>query len=79
LPNPPKIERLYAWIVTEPDGSEGVAGALSPGSNTFHPLVGADRKRIESHREHARAIHRATGFPVRLVCFEHLLEIEKLG
>ena len=78
MAGPPKIERLYAWIVTEPDGGEGLAAALIPGTNTFHPLVGADRQRIESHREHARAIHKSTGFPVRLVCFDHLVELEKL-
>ena len=63
------IERLYAWIATEPDGGEGVCGAYLSGMPGFTPLIGADRARIESLRPHARLVAAKTGCPVRLVEF----------
>jgi hypothetical protein len=61
------IERLYAWIATEPDGGEGLC-AMRLG-DTMMPLVGADRERIESLGPHAAIVARASGCPVRLVEF----------
>ena len=72
-----RIERLYAWIATEPNGREGVPMVNSP-EGGWVPLIGADRDRIESFREHARYYQRQLGCSVRLVCFDHLVEIEKL-
>jgi hypothetical protein len=71
-----RIERLYAWIATEPNGDEGVPAVSS--SLGPVPLIGADRDRIESFREHARYVQRQLGCSVRLVCFDHLVEIERL-
>ncbi len=64
-----KIERLYAWIATEPDGGEGVVAHEVTVDNRqmLAPLIGADRARIESFREHARAIGRRSNYPIRLV------------
>jgi hypothetical protein len=42
------------------------------------PLIGADRDRIESFRKHARYWQRKWDCSVRLIRFEHLVEIEKL-
>jgi hypothetical protein len=76
---PQKIERLYAWIATEADGKEGVPAVTAP-DGTVCPLVGADRARIESFREIARgALRLGDVVGVRLVCFDHLVEIERLA
>jgi hypothetical protein len=63
-----KIERLYAWIATEPGGGEGVCSWLMP-EGVHMPLIGADMARIESLAPHAALIARATGDPIRLVEF----------
>lgn len=80
----PEIERIYAWVVTEPDGGEGVPAIKMPvegpeGEDEYciMPLMGADRARIESLREFALQC-RHMGLPVRLLCFDHRTEIERL-
>lgn len=71
-----RIERLYAWLVTGRDGKESVPMVNEVGAR--FPVISADRAWVESHREEARALARLTGFPARLVCFEHRLELETL-
>lgn len=79
MAKPQKIERLYAWIATHADGEEGVPATRAPDGAAL-PLVGADRERIESFREIARgALRRSDVVGVRLVCFDHLVEIERLA
>lgn len=63
-----KIERLYAWVATEPDGGEGVCSMLTA-DNMHIPLIGADRERIESLRSVAVLISHATGYKVQLKVF----------
>jgi hypothetical protein len=74
-----KIEKLYAWIATEPDGGEGVCGASIPELGGMVPLVGADRERIESYRRIAEQARKATGFPIRLVEFSTRIDGEELA
>jgi hypothetical protein len=76
-----KIERLYAWIATEPDGGEGVVGAsmMIAGREMLVPLIGADGARIASYREYAERTERETGFPVRLVVFGDRRDGEMAG
>jgi hypothetical protein len=62
-----KIERLYAWVATEPDGGEGVCSMLLGGVQM--PLIGADMARVESLAPHAALVARMSGYPVRLVEF----------
>lgn len=68
------IERLYAWIVTEPDGTEGIP-AVSIGTLAL-PLVGSDKQRIESFREVAMATAKSQNLPLRLVEFTGLVVLE---
>jgi hypothetical protein len=77
---PQKIDALYAWIATEPDGGEGVCAVSLPSRHgiMMHPLVGADRGRIESHRADAEFLRRTTGYPIRLVRFQVREELEAL-
>lgn len=72
-----KIERLFAWIATEPDGGEGVCAVNIPGVG-WTPLVGADGERIASYRAYAGEVRAATGRPVRLVAFATRVDGEEL-
>jgi hypothetical protein len=63
-----KIERIYAWVATEPDGGEGIVSTLL--GDTHYPLIGADKARIESFREFAQLAGKVSGYPVHLICFE---------
>jgi len=72
-----KIETLYAWVASEPDGGEGLAGFLGP--EGWMPLIGADLARIESLRHVAEDVARVTGYPVALKSFSTVTVIETLG
>lgn len=72
-----KIEKLYAWVATEPDGGEGICSTLLP-SGLQLPLIGADRARIESLREWAEVVHAATGYPVQLRLFSAMTVIDEV-
>ena len=61
-----KIDKIYAWICTEPDGEQGIP-AFQHGDICM-PLIGADKERIESQRHIAEQVA-ADGLPVELVCF----------
>ena len=72
---PKKIEKLYAWICTEPDGGDGVP-AIRLG-DTAYPLFGSDLARMHDLRSSALQV-RATGLPVRLVEFSVMTVLEEL-
>lgn len=73
-----RIEKLYAWIVEEPDGSEGmIGGHLSKFG--FLPLIGADRERIESYRPLAEDAAAQTGYPIRLKVFGGGMVIDEIA
>ena len=61
------IDALYAWIVTQPDGSEDVGSVMIGGIQ--HQMIGADVHSIRSFREHVEFLYRETGYRVRLVRF----------
>jgi hypothetical protein len=46
MKGPFRIESLYAFVVVDDDGSEGVAGRLMP-NGTWMPFIGADMERVE--------------------------------
>jgi hypothetical protein len=57
-----QITELWAWVVTEPGGGEGVPAStrLLPGHYT--PLIGADEARIRSYETEALTI---AGLPLK--------------
>lgn len=65
MAEPRKITEIWAWVVTEADGGEGLPGWLT--ASGWMPLIGADRERIESLRDIASAA--ATGLPLKLMRF----------
>ena len=78
---PQKITELFAWVATEPDGSEGVCAheVVIDGRRMIAPLVGADRARIQSYRGFADTIAETTGRPIRLMRFSNAETLERLG
>lgn len=73
---PQTIDAIYAWVATEPDGSEGVC-AMTVGG-LMMPLIGADVDRIKSLRPHAEQTRALSRFPVRLVRFSRREDLEVL-
>ena len=74
---PKKITAIYAWIVTETDGSEGLPGMTVPGLG-FTPLIGADMERVKSLRPHALAVADLKGLPLKLCMFSKMEELERV-
>lgn len=72
-----KIEKIYMWVATEPDGGEGIPSMMLDG--IWFPMLGADTDRIESMRSQAVAIRAATGRPVALVEFTGRRVVETLA
>jgi hypothetical protein len=70
------IDRLYAWVATEPDGGEGICSMQF--GDTHMPLIGADRARIESLRLSAQQVRQLSGCTIRLVEFSTRTVIEEL-
>lgn len=68
-----KIETLYAWICTEPNGDEGLPAILL--GDVWFPAVGADKARMESFRPQIIA----TGLSARLVEFTSMITLETIS
>jgi hypothetical protein len=68
-----KIDEMFAFIVTEDDGSEGIP-AVEMGGMAF-PLVGADIERIDSLR------YLMEGFdkPVTIARFTNRINVEVMN
>lgn len=75
------IDEVFAWVCTEPDGSEGIIAGSVPnadGSTLALPLVGGDLARMRSYRHIAEQVQRETGYPVRLVRFTTRSVVEEI-
>ena len=72
-----KIDNIYAWIITEEDGSEGIPAVSIKG--LMMPLIGADQARIESFRERAQQIAAIKNLPLKLVNFRGYIVLEEVS
>lgn len=63
-----RIDEMFAFIVVDDDGTEGVPAYLD-GSGLWVPLMGADTARVASLRHHGVATARAMKRPVEIVRF----------
>ena len=72
----PKIEEIWAWISDEGEGDEGIIAARI--GDSWMPLVGADKLRIESLRDIAEETAKSTGRPVNLIKFSVREDMEVL-
>jgi hypothetical protein len=77
---PKTITELYAWVATIASGDEGLPAVsiVVERREMMAPIIGADRERVESLREHAELAKVTTGAPMRLCRFELVEEIEEL-
>lgn len=76
------LTEMWAWVVEETPGNEGVPAMAQPGQRPGEmvvvPLVGGDRDRVESYRATAVALRISLGCPVRLVRFTAREVVETL-
>jgi hypothetical protein len=70
---PKQITELWAWVVTETDGGEGIP-AIGLDNGMVVPVIGADRERIESLRP--ILIEQTGKLPLRLVHFDQMTVVE---
>jgi hypothetical protein len=66
---PLRIEEIFAWIITERDGSQGIPARMDLDQGVWIPLVGADKERIESLRPTAIMLAGDLGLKLELVRF----------
>jgi len=73
-----RIDQMYAFIVIDDDGTEGIPAikTMNMGYPTALPLVGADMAHIDSIRHFAEKIARDMKKPVLLVKFTNREEVE---
>ncbi len=70
-----RIDRMYAFICVDEDGSEGIPAFLND-EGMFLPMVGADMKRIDSLRPIAEEMTRKLNKPISLCVFSNRREVE---
>jgi hypothetical protein len=62
-----RIEALYAWVVEEPDGIEGIIGMEVPGSRIVMPMITSREAEAWKMEPIAAAHGRHHGCGVRLI------------
>ena len=72
-----RIEQMYAFVVVDDDGTEGIPATRGPGGLAM-PLVGADMKRVESLKPIVRDMARQLDKPITLCRFEVRTELETI-
>lgn len=70
-----RIDKLFAFVVIDDDGTEGIPAFLAPGG-TAMPMVGADLARVDSLRPIAQKFARESDKTVRLYVFDNRAEVE---
>lgn len=66
------MAKLWAWLVTEEGGEEGIVAALFPGIPGATPLVTSHERNVTGLGVIADLHAKATGKPVRLAVFEEV-------
>lgn len=72
------IDQLFAFIVRDQDGTEGVCGWLNPATGQWVPLIGADLARVEALRPIAAGLAKSANTPITLAFFSTRHDIEVL-
>lgn len=63
-----RIEQMYAFVVVDDDGTEGIPAFGTP-DGTAMPMVGADIERVDQLRPIAQAMARQLGKPIEVLLF----------
>lgn len=69
-----RIEQMYAYVVVDQDGTEGVP-AFQAGAMAM-PMVAADQARLDQLRPVAESMARQLGKPIELVRFTVREQVE---
>lgn len=64
-----RIEEIYAFVVVDKDGTEGIIGHIDPFTGSSRPMIGADQARIESLLPEAQLLADQFGVSVSLLRF----------
>lgn len=73
---PLKIDQMYAFVMADEDGDEGIPAFSLPESKLVMPMVGADMKRIEQLKPIAQKMANDLKKPVRICKFTVREEVE---
>ena len=72
----PTITELYAFVVEEAPGEEGIMGFLGA-DNNWVPLIGSNMKRVKDLKQIAAQISEASNLPYKILHFKLEGEIKK--
>ena len=73
-----RIERMFAFVVVDEDGSEGVPAMAGPRGEPI-PLLGADLARVDALRPVAAVLATMMNKPVKTLCvFSERTEVDTI-
>ena len=72
-----KIDRMFAFVVEEKPGEEGIMAVYRQTEKSWLPLVGADMARVKALIPIADAASKQKGLPYKILEFFLAGEIEK--
>lgn len=64
-----RIDEMWAWVVVDDDGTEGVPAYIDPTTKTWAPMIGADADRVRSLRPFAKHVANIKQRSVELLRF----------
>lgn len=70
------MEQLYAYVVENKDGEEGIMAFMDQVQQRWVPMIGAELSMVEELKEPARAMAQKLGQTVKLVVFTKRQDIE---
>lgn len=76
LNSPLKMERLYAFVVEEPNGEEGIMAFMDPAQQRWMPMIGSELSMVEELKEGAKAMAEKLNKTVKLISFTKRQDIE---
>jgi hypothetical protein len=77
-PLPATIGEWWAYVLTDPDGQEGIPGFLDPVENMMVPMTGVTRDRMDWMRPLAQQVANDTNQPVILRRFSTVEDVDRV-
>ncbi len=74
-----RIEQMYAFIIVDDDGTEGIPAFNPPDGGMAIPMVGADMAMVDKLRPIAVTMSLTFGKTVELVKFSQREHVETIG
>jgi hypothetical protein len=67
VPAPRLVTEMFAWVMTYPDGREGVPATTRLQKGVLMPLMGGNRALVEAYRGEAMRVANVAGVQVKLL------------